>query len=53
MINYKIVKLQSGYFAIVKVENGKITESISLNWSQSMANYELGFYLDGTLSLPR
>lgn len=48
---YKVVKMKDGFFGVAEFVGNEIKDVRSSNWTESMANYELGFYLDGTLSM--
>ena len=50
-VTFKVMELKTGFFAVVKFENEIQVAQRRMNWTKEMANYELGFYLDGTLKM--
>jgi hypothetical protein len=50
-VTYEVVPLKNGYFGIVKKLDNKTINLRQANWNENMANYELHFYLDGTLNM--
>lgn len=50
-VTYEVVPLKNGYFGIAKKLDNKIINLRQANWNEKMANYELHFYLDGTLNM--